>query len=1022
MRKILLTLLLIFITIFTKAVIPNWSDNIAKIVYGNCSSCHHPGGIGPFSLMTYQDAVNNAADIENSVTSRIMPPWTPDPSYKHYVHERILSPADVTAIQQWVANGTPSGDLRFAPNTPTYTNTSQLGTVDLSLIIPTYTVTSNNDVYRNFVLPSGLAQASYAYALEIIPGNTEIVHHVLVFQDSTNNPIDPTSTGGTGSAASKLVFGYTPGARPYYTPVGTGFKLAANTRIILQMHYAPGSLGKTDSTRINLKLTTSPQREILVNPLLNHVTSLINGPLAIPAGQTKTYNEVFPVTGNWTFLNAFPHMHLIGKSIISYATTTLPNDTFPFVKVPEWDFHWQDNFVFPNTVKIPSGAILRATAVYDNTTNNADNPNSPPQNVYAGESTLDEMMMVFFAYMPYQSGDEFIIVDRRVIPMGATTFCQGQSVLLKTIEGTGYTYQWYKNGSMLNGETTALYTAMQAGNYYVKITLGPNNTFSDTINVAVNSVPNASITPSGTTVIPQGGNVLLNTPSGSGYSFQWYLNGAAINNATNSSYSANTAGDYYVEVYNGCYSISNVVTLLSSVTTYTVNTSSNPIAGGTTSGGGSYNNGTSVTVTATANNGYAFVNWTESGSQVSANASYTFSISANRSLVANFSANPIQYNVTTTANPIAGGTTSGGGTFNNGTSVTVAATANNGYTFVNWTENGSQVSANASYTFTISANRSLVANFSTNPIQYNVTTTANPIAGGTTSGGGSYNNGTSATVTATANNGYIFFNWTENGSQVSTNASYTFSVSSNRNLVANFSANPNQYGVNTTANPIAGGVASGGGSFAGGTTVTVTATAFNGYTFVNWTENGNQVSTNASYTFTISANRNLIANFSANPVQYNVTTFSNPIAGGITSGDGNYTSGSTVNLTAAANNGYVFIDWTENGNQVCNTPSYTFNINADRNISANFLLTSELNDLSNDNAIYIYPNPTSGGLNIFSNSYQNIKLYNSLGQVIFSSEEKLLKLQIEIKETGIYLFQFTNEKGMTTLRRIIVQQ
>ena len=105
---------------------------------------------------------------------------------------------------------------------------------------------------------------------------------------------------------------------------------------------------------------------------------------------------------------------------------------------------------------------------------------------------------------------------------------------------------------MLNGETTALYTATQAGNYYVKITLGPNNTYSDTVNVAVNSVPNSSITPSGTTVISQGGNVLLNTPSGSGYTFQWYLNGAMIPGETTFSYKPVQSGLYSVEVALDC--------------------------------------------------------------------------------------------------------------------------------------------------------------------------------------------------------------------------------------------------------------------------------------------------------------------------------------------------------------------------------------------------------------------------------------------------------------------------------------
>ncbi|MBI2416662.1 MAG: DUF3494 domain-containing protein, partial [Ignavibacteriales bacterium] len=143
--------------------------------------------------------------------------------------------------------------------------------------------------------------------------------------------------------------------------------------------------------------------------------------------------------------------------------------------------------------------------------------------------------------------------------------------------------------------------------------------------------------------------------------------------------------------------------------TYAVSLSSNPVAGGTTSGAGSFNSGASVTVTAAANAGYTFTNWTEGGIAVSASAAYTFTISGNRTLVANFTA--ITYAVSLSSNPVAGGTTSGAGTFNSGTSVTVTAAPNTGYAFINWMEGGIAVSTNADYTFTISGNTTLVANF-----------------------------------------------------------------------------------------------------------------------------------------------------------------------------------------------------------------------------------------------------------------------------------------------------------------------
>ena len=144
---------------------------------------------------------------------------------------------------------------------------------------------------------------------------------------------------------------------------------------------------------------------------------------------------------------------------------------------------------------------------------------------------------------------------------------------------------------------------------------------------------------------------------------------------------------------------------------------------------------------------------------------------------------------------------------------------------------------------------------------YTINTTANPSYGGTVSGGGYYNSGESCTVTAQANDGYVFTNWTENGNVVSTNASYTFTVNSNRSLVANFQAQPQSFTINVSANPTNGGTAAGGGTYNQGTSCTVTATANAGYTFTNWTENGNVVSTQANYTFQVNNNRSLVANF-----------------------------------------------------------------------------------------------------------------------------------------------------------------
>ena len=317
------------------------------------------------------------------------------------------------------------------------------------------------------------------------------------------------------------------------------------------------------------------------------------------------------------------------------------------------------------------------------------------------------------------------------------------------------------------------------------------------------------------------------------------------------------------------------------------------------------------------------------------------------------------YTINVTANPQEGGNVSGGGTFEEGQSCTVTATANSDYTFENWTENGDVVSTNATYTFIVNSDRNLVANFTENPpTTYTVTVSANPNEGGNVTGGGTFEEGQSCTVTATANSDYTFENWTENGDVASTNATYTFIVNSDRNLVANFIENPpTTYTVSVTANPTEGGNVTGGGTFEEGQSCTVTATANSDYTFENWTENGDVVSDNASYTFTVNGNRTLVANFTENPPTiYTVTVSANPTEGGNVIGGGSFEEGQSCTVSATTNSGYLFDNWTENGIVVSSNTSYTFTVNDNHVLVANF--SAEPLPIYN---ISVSANPNNGG-------------------------------------------------------------
>ena len=280
-------------------------------------------------------------------------------------------------------------------------------------------------------------------------------------------------------------------------------------------------------------------------------------------------------------------------------------------------------------------------------------------------------------------------------------------------------------------------------------------------------------------------------------------NNAVATNVSGTSYTDSNLDDgtysYYVTTnyYGGESDASNTITVVidGTPTTYTIAVSADPSAGGNVTGGGTYNSGQNCTVTASANTGYTFTNWTENGNVVSTSASYTFTVNNNRNLVAHFQLQ--SYNITVSADPTTGGSVSGGGTYNSGQSCTVHATANTGYTFVNWTENGTQVSSNADYTFNVESDRNLVAHFSIG--SFVVTAITDPENGGSITGAGSYDYGATCTLSIEPYENYTFVNWTEDGVEVSTDPTFSFTVEGSRSFVAHLLYYD---GLNETATPV----------------------------------------------------------------------------------------------------------------------------------------------------------------------------------------------------------------------------
>lgn len=402
-----------------------------------------------------------------------------------------------------------------------------------------------------------------------------------------------------------------------------------------------------------------------------------------------------------------------------------------------------------------------------------------------------------------------------------------------------------------------------------------------------------------------------------------------------------------------------------------VTLSSSPVAGGTTTGSGLFAQSANVTVSATPATGYTFTNWTDSGTVniASTSPNYQFTMAGNRALVANFSLiPPTKFAVMLSSSPAEGGVTFGSGSYDTSTVVTVIESPNPGYTFVNWTEGATVVSTSSSYQFTLKSNRTLVAHFAVIPaVQLAVILSSNPPAGGTTTGSGAYTTGTSVTITASPNAGYTFTNWTEGGTIISTSSSYSFALTANRTLVANFTTNT--YVLTVATNPLLGGTVVKNPNLAtynNGTPVVLTATANPGYTFTSWS--GDATGTINPLIVIMNANKNITANFTVLPPPVFIGTVANFGAFGGSAGITNQGLNTIINnggiaTTAAStlitgfHDGMTAAVYTETPLNVGNSTGGIFTAPPAPGTAFSFLIAQQ--GLADANAAYLSISPAS---------------------------------------------------------------
>jgi len=393
-----------------ESVVTFYKD-VLPVFAAHCQSCHRPGQVGPFSLTSYKDAAKWGELCQEEVKAKRMPPWKPAPNAL-LAGDRTL-PSDAAAIlKKWVDQGMREGDPKDAPATKKFTDDWAFGEPDLILEAPAdmTLAASGPDHFRVIVFPTNLPEDKHIVAMEVKPGNPRVVHHTVQLidtlgiarklqteaeaaakaNDPDRGPGFPVSMGfGFLPDPAGFLGGWAPGMLPKKLPDGVGQRLPKGGDLCVQFHYHRTGKVETDRTKVGLyfakKPVTSPFVSIPVAGLF----------WSIPAG-AKDYkvDSSWRLTEDVTLYRLIPHMHLIGKEI--ELTATVPGGKpETLIRIPMWDFNWQEQYELKEPRKLAKGTILRVRGTYDNSADNPNNPSSPPKSVKLGEQTTNEMCFVF---------------------------------------------------------------------------------------------------------------------------------------------------------------------------------------------------------------------------------------------------------------------------------------------------------------------------------------------------------------------------------------------------------------------------------------------------------------------------------------------------------------------------------------------------------------------------------------------------------------------------------------------------
>ena len=383
-----------------------FSETIAPIVYANCVTCHRPGEAAPFSLITYEDVVKRGKLVAQVTSEKYMPPWHAVAGHGEFVGERRLTEAQIAAIDTWVKTGMPRGSDARMPKLPAFPADGwRLGQPDLILEMPAAfdLPASGPDVFRNFVIPTGLTEDKWVRGVEFRPSARKVVHHAI-FASAPGGRLAARDGadgrpgfGGMETVGvindrgdSRGLGGWAVGATPMMFPEGLAARLPKGSDFLLQMHFHLTGKPEREQSLVGIYFADRAPDKDVFSVELPALFGFGAGIDIAPGERQYTIQDSFTLPGDVRVYSVVAHAHYLAREM--KATATLPDgSTRPMIWIDDWDFNWQDSYVYKEPVTLPEGTRIDVTLRYDNSAANPRNPIDPPRRALWGEQSFDEM-------------------------------------------------------------------------------------------------------------------------------------------------------------------------------------------------------------------------------------------------------------------------------------------------------------------------------------------------------------------------------------------------------------------------------------------------------------------------------------------------------------------------------------------------------------------------------------------------------------------------------------------------------